>query len=56
LLLGASGSLAFVLRLKGEDEVNITKFGDDYRRYMEQVPGYNIRLGLIRRLACGRRK
>jgi len=50
-LLGAVGSLAFALGLKGEDEANIEKFGDDYRRYMEQVPGYNILLGLIRRLA-----
>jgi len=50
-LLGAVGSLAFALGLVGEDEANIEKFGDDYRRYMEQVPGYNILLGLIRRLA-----
>jgi len=54
-LLGAAGSLVFALGLKGEDEANIEKFGDDYRLYMEQVPGYNILLGLIRRLARGRK-
>ena len=54
-LLGIVGSLVFALGLKGEDDANIEKFGDDYRRYMEQVPGYNILLGLIRRLRRGRR-
>jgi protein-S-isoprenylcysteine O-methyltransferase Ste14 len=55
MLLGAVGSIAFGLGLKGEDDVNIEKFGDDYRRYKEQVPAYNILLGLLRRLRCGRR-
>jgi protein-S-isoprenylcysteine O-methyltransferase Ste14 len=53
-LLGAIGSVIYGLGLIGEDEANIEKFGDDYRRYKEQVPGYNILLGFIRRLARGR--
>ena len=54
ILLGAVGSSVYGLGLKGEDDVNIEKFGDDYRRYKERVPGYNILLGLFRRLARGR--
>lgn len=54
-LLGAVGSIIYGLGLIGEDEANIEKFGDDYRRYKEQVPGYHILLGFIRRLARGRR-
>ena len=55
-LLGVVGSAVYGPGLIGEDEANIEKFGDDYRRYMEQVPGYNILLGLIRRLSRGRGK
>ena len=53
ILLGVVGSLVFALGLKGEDEANIEKFGDDYRRYKKWVPGYNILLGFLRRLSHG---
>jgi len=55
ILLGAVGSALFGLGLKGEDDVNIEKFGDDYRRYKERVPGYDIMLGILRRLTRERR-
>ncbi len=51
--LGAVASAIFHFSLKGVDQGNIEKFGDEYRGYMKQVPGYNILTGIIRRL--GRR-
>ncbi|MDH7486146.1 MAG: isoprenylcysteine carboxylmethyltransferase family protein [Anaerolineae bacterium] len=32
------------------DRANIEKFGDEYRRYMQRVPGINLLAGVIRRL------
>jgi len=34
---------------KKEDEFNITKFGDDYREYMQKVPMWNVLKELRRR-------
>ncbi len=34
----------------------LAKFGDDYRRYMEKVPGLNLVLGLIRLLQRRKRE
>jgi protein-S-isoprenylcysteine O-methyltransferase Ste14 len=34
----------------------LAKFGDDYRRYMEKVPGLNLVLGIIRQLQRGKRE
>ena len=34
----------------------LAKFGDDYRRYMEKVPGLNLVLGIIRRLQRRKRE
>jgi len=31
---------------KKEDEFNIKKFGDDYKKYMERVPVWNFLKGL----------
>lgn len=56
ILLGVIGSVVYGLGLKGEDRANVEKFGDGYHRYKEQVPGYNILLGLLRRLTRGRRR
>jgi protein-S-isoprenylcysteine O-methyltransferase Ste14 len=50
VLLGVVGSLAFCLSLRGVDQWNVEKFGDEYRRYKDEVPAYNILLGLLRRL------
>ena len=49
ILLGVVGSLVFCLSLRGVDQWNVEKFGDAYRRYRDEVPAYNILLGLLRR-------
>jgi protein-S-isoprenylcysteine O-methyltransferase Ste14 len=36
--------------VRGEDKRNSEKFGDDYKRYMQSVPGMNLPVGLIRLL------
>lgn len=54
VLLGVIGSLVFCLSLRGADQRNVEKFGDAYRGYSDEVPAYNILLGLVRRL--GRRR
>ena len=36
--------------IRMEDQSNVEKFGDDYKRYMEKVPRMNVVLGLIRLL------
>ncbi len=33
---------------RGEDKINIEKFGGDYKRYMQRVPAMNFVAGLIR--------
>jgi len=38
------------LGMRGEEQSNIKKFGDDYIRYMDRVPRMNFLLGLIRLL------
>ena len=42
--------------VRGEDKRNIEKFGDDYERYMQSVPGMNLALGLIRLLRRKKRE
>lgn len=54
VLLGAVATPVFCLSLRGVDRWNLEKFGDDYRRYEDEVPAYNILLGLLRRLRRGR--
>jgi len=34
--------------MRSEEQYNIEKFGDDYKRYMERVPQMNFFLGIIR--------
>ena len=43
------------LIIQSEDQRNIEKFGDDYKRYMERVPRINFLLGIIRLLRSGKR-
>ena len=38
------------LLIHSEDQQNIEKFGDDYKRYKEKVPGMNFVIGVIRML------
>ena len=39
--------LNYFIALKADQEL-IEKFGDDYKRYMQEVPRMNFLLGLIR--------
>ena len=41
--------VALYLQSLSEEKVNIRKWGDEYRRYMEEVPRFNFILGLWRR-------
>jgi protein-S-isoprenylcysteine O-methyltransferase Ste14 len=50
IALSAAACAIFYFSLRGADQDNIEKFGDEYRRYKQQVPGYNILAGIIRRL------
>ena len=50
VLLGVPGIWLTYLGTKREDAFLIGKFGEDYRKYMKQVPGINILAGLYRRL------
>jgi len=46
--LGTIGTVLTYLGVIEEDKRLITKFGDDYRVYMNHVPGMNIFLGIMR--------
>jgi protein-S-isoprenylcysteine O-methyltransferase Ste14 len=39
-----------------EEESNIERFGDDYRRYMQQVPRMNFVVGIIRLIRRRKKK
>jgi protein-S-isoprenylcysteine O-methyltransferase Ste14 len=47
-VLGVIGTVVIYLSIKEEDKLMTEKFGDDYVRYMQRVPGMNIFLGVIR--------
>ncbi|MBN1935815.1 MAG: hypothetical protein JW934_14190 [Anaerolineae bacterium] len=50
LVLGAVSATCFALGVRAEDRFNLTKFGEPYRAYMEQVPALNLLTGLWSRL------
>jgi len=60
LLLGSPSFILFIWPLEVllmliliktvEEPEALKKFGDDYRRYMEEVPGFNLRPDCLRRL------
>ena len=45
---GVIGTVVIYLSIKEEDKLLVKKFGDDYVKYMQTVPGMNIFLGIIR--------
>ena len=47
-VLGVAGTAVIYMSCREEDQRLIKKFGDEYRAYMERVPGMNIFLGLFR--------
>lgn len=50
VLLGIPGIWLTYLGSKREDKLLIEKFGDEYKRYIDKVPGVNIIIGVIRKL------
>ncbi len=38
----------FYYETRGEDKLNVIKWGDEYRRYMNEVPSFNLFLGIWR--------
>lgn len=47
-VLGVMGAALLYLSVKGEDKKLVQQFGDDYRDYIQRVPGMNIFAGIIR--------
>lgn len=48
ILLGTAGMVCIIVFTREEDRNLIEKFGDDYVRYVERVPGMNILGGIVR--------
>lgn len=53
---GVTGSVLFYVGVRKEEEANIEKFGDNYKRYMQQVPRMHLVLGIVRFLRRGGRE
>jgi protein-S-isoprenylcysteine O-methyltransferase Ste14 len=51
---GVGGCVLFYIDVRREEQNNIRKFGDEYRRYMQEVPGLNILIGVFRLLRRGK--
>jgi len=47
-VLGVIGAVVTYLGCREEDKYLVEKFGDDYKAYMQRVPGMNFPLGIIR--------
>jgi len=50
LVLSAVSVICFALAARAEDQVNVAKFGESYRTYMEQVPALNLLAGIWAKL------
>ena len=49
-IIGIPISVWFYIDVPKDEKGLITKFGDDYKRYMQKVPRMNFLLGIIRLL------
>jgi len=49
-VLGVLGAVVAYLGCREEDKYLVEKFGDDYKEYMQRVPGMNFFLGIVRLL------
>ena len=50
VIIGFSGIASVYLISREEDRLNIEKFGNNYKKYMEKVPRMNLLLGVMRLL------
>jgi protein-S-isoprenylcysteine O-methyltransferase Ste14 len=48
VIIGAAGALMIYNDTRREEKGNVDKFGEDYLRYMHQVPRMNFVLGIVR--------
>lgn len=48
IALGVPAFILGIASIVGADRDGIEKFGDEYRTYMKEVPGFNLPLGLWR--------
>jgi len=48
VIIGAIGALMIYNDMRREEKGNVDKFGEDYLRYMHQVPRMNFALGIVR--------
>jgi protein-S-isoprenylcysteine O-methyltransferase Ste14 len=56
VIVGIPGIASVYLISRQEERLNIEKFGDDYRLYMQRVPRMNLLMGVIRLVQRRRRK
>ncbi len=48
VIIGIPGIASWYLISRQEERLNIERFGDDYKRYMQRVPRMNFLVGVIR--------
>ena len=56
VIIGIPGIASVYLISRQEEQTNIEKFGDDYKRYMQKVPRMNFLAGVIRLIRRRKRK
>ena len=52
VIIGIPGTASVYLISRQEEQFNIEKFGNDYKLYMEKVPGMNLFAGVMRLIRC----
>jgi len=50
VILGIPGIFLTYLGTKREDKLLIEKFGDEYKKYIDEVPAINILIGILRKI------